>query len=146
MAQVRKATATWDGDLLSGKGTVSAATTGVFKNQGITWKARTEDAGGLTSPEELLASAHAACFSMAFCNVMAKNGITGQSVETTVTITADKTDAGWRALKSEIEVRGKGVGLDAAKFQSLAEQAKDGCPVSVAIKGNVQVSVTAKLL
>jgi len=145
MAQIRKATATWNGDLPTGSGTVTAATTGIFKSLPINWNARTENPGALTSPEELLATAHAACFSMAFCNVMAKAGITGQSVETTVTMTADKTDAGWRVLKSDIEVTGRGTGLDAAKFQELADQAKDGCPISVAIKGNVQLSVKATL-
>jgi osmotically inducible protein OsmC len=101
MAAVRQANATWSGDLGSGKGKVSAATSGVFKGLDVTWARRSEpDANGVTSPEELLAAAHAACFAMAFSNDLAKAGATPDSVNVTATVTSASlpsrlTSPGW---------------------------------------------------
>jgi osmotically inducible protein OsmC len=145
MAQVRKAEANWSGDLLSGGGAVSATTSGIFDNQAITWRARTEASEGKTSPEELLAAAHASCYSMAFSNELAKAGFPPDRVDATVVVTADKTDAGWTVLSSAITVRAKVPGIDEAVFQQKAMDAKDGCPISRAISGSVAITVEATL-
>ena len=145
MAQVRKAEANWSGDLLSGGGAVSASTSGIFDNQAITWRARTEASEGKTSPEELLAAAHASCYSMALSNELAKAGHAPERVDVSVVVTADKTDAGWTVLSSAITVRAKVPGVDDATFQEKATAAKGGCPISRAISDSVEISVDATL-
>jgi len=145
MAAIRRASATWQGDLLSGSGTVSAETSSVFSSLPVTWAARTEESGGKTSPEELVAAAHAACYAMAFSGNLARNETPARRLDVSATVTFDKTDAGWRVISSELTVRGDVPGIDAAKFGELAEAAKDGCPISNALKGNVQLSVNASL-
>jgi osmotically inducible protein OsmC len=143
--QVRQATATWSGDLTSGAGTVSAATSAVFSDLPTTWAARTERSDGKTSPEELLAAAHAACYSMAFSNGLAKSGHAPDRVDVTAEVTFEKRDAGWTVARSHLTVRGKVPGISDADFQAAAETARDGCPISRALKGNVELSVDATL-
>ncbi len=145
MATTRHATATWSGDLPSGNGTVTAATTGIFRDQPTTWAARTTEPEGVTSPEELLAAAHASCFSMACSNVLAKAGTPPTRLDVEVAVSADKKDAGWTVTKSEIRVRGIVPGATAESFAAAAAEAKDGCPISRALKGNVELSVEATL-
>jgi len=145
MAELRRATATWQGDLLTGSGTVSADTSNVFSELPITWAARTETSGGKTSPEELVAAAHAACYAMAFSSDLAKNETPPRRLDVSATVTFDKTDAGWRVISSALTVKGDVPGLDAAKFSEIAEAAKDGCPISNALKDNVALSVEASL-
>ena len=145
MPAIRRAEANWSGDLLSGKGTVSAATTGLFRDLPVSWASRTESPDGRTSPEELLAAAHAACYSMAFSNGLAKNGTPATRLDVTADVTFDKVGDGWKVTTSELRVRGDAPGIDAAKFRELAEAAKDGCPISGALKGNVDLSVDAEL-
>jgi osmotically inducible protein OsmC len=145
MATTRRATATWSGDLLSGRGSVTAATTGIFRDQATTWKARTEESDGVTSPEELLAAAHASCFSMACSNVLAKAGTPPDRLDVEVTVTADKREAGWTVVSAAIVVRGRVPGATQASFAAAAAEAKDGCPISRALKGNVEMTVEATL-
>ena len=145
MATTRRATATWSSDLLSGNGSVTAATTGIFRDQPTTWAARTAEPEGLTSPEELLAAAHASCFSMAFSNVLAKAGTPPTRVDVEVSITADKREAGFTVLSAAIVVRGTVAGATQESFAAAANEAKDGCPISRALKGNVEMSVEATL-
>lgn len=145
MATTRRAEVTWEGELLSGKGTVSAKSSGAFTSLPVTWASRTENADGRTSPEELVAAAHASCFSMALSAGLTRGGNPPQKLETAVVITFDKIEAGWRIIKSDIEVKGWVPGLDAAGFQKAAEGAKEGCPISNALKGNVAFSVKATL-
>lgn len=145
MAAIRRAEATWSGDLLSGRGTVSAATSGLFRDLPISWGSRTEAPDDRTSPEELLAAAHAACYSMAFSNGLAKNGTPATRLDVTSDVTFEKVGDGWKVSKSELRVRGAVPGIDEAKFRELAEAAKDGCPISGALKGNVALSVDAQL-
>jgi osmotically inducible protein OsmC len=145
MATTRRAAATWSGDLLSGRGTVTAATTGVFTDLPTTWAARTGEPEGVTSPEELLAAAHASCFSMACSNELAKAGTPPTRVTVTVAVTGDKLDTGWTVLSSAITVSGVVPGATEASFREAAEKAKDGCPISKALKGNVELSVEATL-
>ena len=145
MAVTRSAIATWRGNLFDGSGSVSSATSEQMTNLPISWNARTADAEGQTGPEELLAAAHASCFSMALSNTLAKAGFTAERLDVTATISADKLDAGWTVISSHLSVHGTVPGADAAAFQSAAETAKDGCPISRALKGNVELSVDATL-
>jgi lipoyl-dependent peroxiredoxin len=146
MAMTQSATATWQGDLTSGRGTVSSATSEFLRDVPTSWRARTEVSGeGLTSPEELLAAAHASCFSMAFSNELAKAGFVADRVEIRVDVTADKREAGWTVLSSKITARGWVPGVDEETFQEMAAKAKDGCPISRTLKGNVELSVDATL-
>ena len=145
MATTRRATATWSGDLLSGKGTVTAATTGIFRDVPTTWASRTEEPDGLTSPEELLAAAHASCYSMACSNILAKAGTPPSRLAVEVRVTADKREAGWTVTRSEIVVRATVPGATQESFAAAADQAKDGCPISRALKGNVALTVEATL-
>ena len=145
MATTRFAEAAWQGDLMSGTGSINYVSSGAFTRLPVTWASRTEAHNGRTSPEELIAAAHASCFSMAFSGALARNGTPATSLTTTAVVTFDKTDAGWRITNSELTVSGVVPGLDQAKFAELAEGSKDGCPVSQALKGNVELSVVATL-
>ena len=145
MATTRQATATWSGDLLSGKGTVTAATTGVFRDLPTTWASRTGEPAGVTSPEELLAAAHASCFSMACSNELARAGTPPTALSVQVDVSADKLEAGWTVTAAAITVRGTVPGATEASFREAATKAKDGCPISRALKGNVELSVEAVL-
>ena len=145
MAETRHATATWSGNLTEGTGMLQYVSSGAFARLPITWGSRTEAHEGRTSPEELLAAAHASCFSMAFSNQLAKNGTIAERLDVRVDVTADKRDAGWTVLSSAIKVTGVVPGIDAETFGKLAEAAKDGCPISRALQGNVDLSVEATL-
>ncbi len=145
MATTRRATATWSGDLLSGNGTVTAATTGVFRDLPTTWASRIGEPEGVTSPEELLAAAHASCFSMACSNELAKAGTPPSRLTVQVDISGDKLEAGWTVTAAAITVRGTVPGATRESFREAAEKAKDGCPISRALKGNVALSVEATL-
>lgn len=145
MATTRQATATWSGDLLSGSGAVTAATTGIFRDQKTTWAARTAEPEGVTSPEELLAAAHASCYSMALSNILAKAGTPATRVDVEVRVSGDKRDAGWTVISSDIVVRGTVPGATQESFAAAANEAKDGCPISRALKGNVEMTVDAHL-
>src|SRR5512141_38163 len=145
MAITRFAETTWQGDLTSGSGTIDYVSSGAFTRMPVTWASRTEDHNGRTSPEELIAAAHAACFSMAFSSRLAKNGTPAARLDVRAVITFDKGEAGWKIARSDISVRGNVPGIDAARFAELAEDAKQNCPVSQALKGNVELAVDAQL-
>jgi osmotically inducible protein OsmC len=145
MPVIRRANATWTGDLFSGSGVVGAATSGAFGSLPVTWASRTEEPDGRTSPEELIAAAHAACFSMAFSNGLAKAGTPAERLDVECAVTFDKTDAGWRIVSSVLTVRGRVPGISAADFATLAEAAKDGCPISNALNPGIALSVDATL-
>jgi osmotically inducible protein OsmC len=145
MATTRRATATWSGDLLSGNGTVTAATTGVFRDLPTTWASRIGEPAGVTSPEELLAAAHASCFSMACSNELAKAGTPPTALSVQVDVSGDKLEAGWTVTEAAITVRGTAPGATPESFRAAAEKAKDGCPISRALKGNVTLSLDAAL-
>jgi osmotically inducible protein OsmC len=145
MAITRSAQVTWNGDLLSGNGTIDYVSSGAFSRQPVTWASRTEEHNGRTSPEELVASAHASCYSMAFSAGLARNGTPPTRLDVKAVVTFDKTDAGWRITRSDLWVRGTVEGIDEATFVELANAAKDGCPISQALKGNVELAVDAAL-
>ena len=145
MAVVRTASSTWSGDLLTGSGMITYVSSGSFARLPVSWAARTEEHNGKTSPEELLAAAHAACFSMAFSSRLAKNGTVATRLDITCAITFDKRESGWAVAQSALTVTGVVPGIDQATFAALADDAKENCPISVALKGNVALSVTATL-
>ncbi len=145
MAAVRRAEVTWQGDLQAGSGVVSAASSGLFRQLPVSWAARTEEPGGKTSPEELLAAAHASCFAMALSAGLGRAGTPPQRLEVTAEVTFDRVDGGWRVTSSRLTVRGQVPGIDQERFRQAAEAAKDGCPISQALKNNVALSVEATL-
>jgi len=142
---VRRATASWSGDLTSGSGTVSAYTTGLFTDLPVSWASRTEEPEGRTSPEELLAAAHAACYAMAFSNTLAKAGTPPEHLHVAAEVAFEKDEAGWTVTHSDLQVIGRVPGCSVADFERMAGEAKDGCPISRALKGNVELSVDATL-
>ena len=145
MTEIRRADATWEGDLISGSGVVSASSSGAFSTLPVSWASRTEASNGKTSPEELVAAAHAACFSMAFSAGLARAGFPAERLDVTADVSFDKLEAGWTVTKSALTVRGVVPGIDQAAFVAAAEAARDGCPISRALKGNVELSVDATL-
>ena len=145
MAATRSAHAVWNGDLASGTGAVSATTSGAFDGLSVSWKARTEEPGGSTSPEELVAAAHASCFSMALSAGLGRSGTPPTKLEVDATVTFDQVDGGWNVVSSALKVVGSVPGLDEAGFKAAAETAKDGCPISGIMTGNVALSVDASL-
>ena len=145
MAATREARAVWNGDLMSGTGQVSATSSGKFSDLPVSWSARTEAPGGRSSPEELLAAAHASCFAMALSGGLARAGTPPNRLEVSSKVTFDKVGDSWTVVSSELEVKGDVPGADAAKFAQAAEAAKENCPVSRALKGNVRLSVKANL-
>jgi osmotically inducible protein OsmC len=146
MAAVRQATVTWNGDLPSGKGNVSAASSGAFKQLEVSWARRSEpDANGVTSPEELLAASHASCFAMALSAGLGRAGTPPEALNVSASVTFDRVGDGFKVVSSALEVRGRVPNVDDATFQKAAEAAKDGCPISQALKGNVDLSVNATL-
>jgi lipoyl-dependent peroxiredoxin len=142
MATDRKAEVTWQGDLMSGSGSVDSVTSGTFGGLDVSWTARTEEPNGKTSPEELIAAAHAACFSMAFSNVLAQAGHAPEQLNTSATVTFQPGEG---ITKSALEVVGRVPGMDASAFQQAAEQAKENCPVSKALAGVPEISLSARL-
>jgi lipoyl-dependent peroxiredoxin len=145
MAATRSATVTWNGTLAEGSGTVTAGTTGLFSDLPVSWASRTEDPEGRTSPEELLAAAHASCFSMALAGGLARAGTPPDHVHVSATVTFEKVGDAWTVSRSELDVVGVVPGLDEAGFDAAAQEAKDGCPISRALAGNVELSVSATL-
>jgi osmotically inducible protein OsmC len=141
----KRATATWSGNLTEGSGTVSADS-GIFSDVGLTWKARFDEGNPATSPEELIAAAHAACFSMALSNELSSAGFTPDKVETSSTIKfGPKEGGGVKIHSSAITVTATVPGISADQFATIAEGAKTGCPVSAALAGNVDITLEAKL-
>lgn len=131
----------WEGNLFDGSGTASLES-GAAQPMQVTWKARTEEHGGLTSPEELIAAAHSSCYSMAFSNALATNETPPTSLDVSATATFVPGEG---ITTMELTVIGNVEGITEEKFQELAEAAKDGCPVSQALAGNVEISLHATL-
>jgi osmotically inducible protein OsmC len=145
MEITRSAETTWTGSLLEGSGMINYVSSGAFSRLPVTWASRTEEHNGRTSPEELIAAAHASCFSMAFSSGLAKNNTPAERLDVRAVVTFEKGDAGWSIARSTLTVTGQVPGIDQAKFAELAEAAKDGCPVSRALAGNVDLVVEATL-
>jgi lipoyl-dependent peroxiredoxin len=142
MAAERRAEVTWNGDLLSGSGTIDRVGSGAFGPLGVSWAARTEEPGGKTSPEELIAAAHASCFSMAFASGLAKAGTPPERLTTSATVTFVP---GTGITKSALTVRAAVPGIDEAAFREAAEAAKVNCPVSQALAAVPEITLDAQL-
>ena len=138
----RKASAVWSGGLKDGKGTLSTAS-GVLKETQYSFSARFENGAG-TNPEELLAAAHAGCFTMALSGQLGKAGLTAQKLETTATVTLGKDGEGFSISKSHLDLVAHIAGADQAKFDEAVKNAETGCPVSKLFKA--EITVSAKLV
>ena len=142
----RRAEVTWEGDLLRGTGTITGVTSGAFGDLPVSWPARTEQHGGKTSPEELLAAAHAACYAMAFSNVLAGGGNPPERLEVSANVGFHpKAGGGFEVSFSQLTVRGRVPGMDQAAFAAAARQGEQGCPISNALRNNVEITVEATL-
>jgi osmotically inducible protein OsmC len=145
MAVERSAKAVWDGDLLNGSGVLNSDT-GVLRDLAVSWAARTEDPGGKTSPEELLAAAHATCYAMALSHVLGTAGNPPQRLRVTAKVGFGPKDGGGMEVKySNLSVAGRVAGLDQAGFEEAAKQGEAGCPISNALRGNIPITVEATL-
>ena len=143
MAAERRAAVTWNGDLMSGSGTIDEVGSGAFGPLDVSWPARAEEAsGGKTSPEELIAAAHASCFSMALAGALAKAGHAPDRLRTSATVTFVP---GTGITKSALTVSGSVPGLDADGFRAAAEAARQNCPVSQALAGVPEITLDARL-
>lgn len=145
MSTVRHATASWQGDLTSGSGTVTAYSSGLFADLPVSWASRTETPEGRTSPEELLAAAHAACYCMALSGKLATAGFPPDHLHVECEVSFEKLEGGWTVTSSALSVMGNVPGIPDADFERLAAEAKDGCPISRALAGNVELTVDATL-
>jgi osmotically inducible protein OsmC len=139
----RTATTVWEGDLAHGNGVLSLKS-GAAPDLPVTWASRTERSDGKTSPEELIAAAHASCFSMALSHGLAESGHAPERLDVSATVTLS-LDAGPKVSSSHLTVRGVVPGIDAETFAQAADDAKDNCPISGALKGNLELSVDAQL-
>ena len=142
MAAERNAQVTWQGDLMGGSGEIHEVPSGAFGPLQITWASRAEEPEGKTSPEELIAAAHAACFAMALSHGLAQAGTPPERLETSATLTFVP---GTGITKSALTVVGHVPNIEEADFKQAAEAAKDGCPVSGALHGNVELTLDARL-
>jgi len=140
------ATAVWNGDLTGGSGTVDFGT-GALPGTPLTWASRTESSDGKTSPEELVAAAHASCYAMAFSNVLATAGHQPDQLHVSATVAFGPKDGGggFEIKSSALTVRGKVSGLDQSAFEKLATEGEQGCPISNALRGNIDITVNATL-
>jgi osmotically inducible protein OsmC len=141
MAATSSATTVWQGDLANGSGTTNPSS-GAFPAVDVSWASRTERAAGKTSPEELLAAAHASCYCMALSNELAQAGNAPERLEATARV---EFEAGEGVRSSHIVVSGRVPGIDQAAFEQAARAAGEGCPISGALKGNVEISVEPRL-
>ena len=140
----RRADVVWRGDLFKGSGTFDLASSGAAQDLPVTWASRTERHDGKTSPEELITAAHASCYAMAFSNVLAQMGNEPEELNISAVCTFDVDQV--KVTKMVLDVRGRVPGLDAEGFQSAAEQGEEGCPISNALRGNVDIQLNASLV
>lgn len=140
---VRKADARWEGTLQDGKGTMRLGG-GAYEGP-YSFSSRFEEGTG-TNPEELIAAAHAGCFSMALSGALGRAGHNPERVETTANVHLNKTDEGFRVERIELEAEAEVPGIDEAKFSEIAEGAKKNCPISVLLGGSAEISLTARLV
>ena len=141
----RTANVLWEKDLLKGAGNVTTGS-GAFRQFPVTWASRTEDSGGKTSPEELLAAAHASCYAMALSATLGRKGSPPERLEVTAVCSFERVGDGWKVTTSELTVKGKVPGMNAQTFAEWADAAEKACPISNAIRNNVAIKLTASLV
>ena len=142
MATDRRAEVTWHGSLLEGGGTITSTTSGKIGEQPVSWPNRAEDSPSATSPEELIAAAHAACFSMALSHGLAQAGNAPDELNTSATVTFQP---GQGITKIALAVEGRVPGIDESQFQEAANTAKENCPVSKALASVPEITLDARL-
>jgi len=140
MATDRRAEVTWNGSLIEGSGRIDSTTSGVLVGQEVTWKARAEDGPSTTSPEDLIAAAHATCFAMALSHELAEAGTPAEELKTSATVTFQPGEG---ITRIALTVRGRGAGLDESSFLAAAESAKTNCPVSQALAAVPEIALDA---
>ncbi len=140
------ASAVWSGSLVDGSGELVSTGSGAFGKLPVTWAARTTMGGDMTTPEEMLAAAHATCYAMAFSHALANAGHAPDEIQVTATVGFDpKAGGGFEVSFSHLDVTGKVPGFDQAKFEEMARKGEEGCPISNALRGTVQIVLHAKL-
>jgi osmotically inducible protein OsmC len=142
MATDRRADVVWQGSLMDGSGRVDSVTSGVLGGLEVSWASRSAEPGGKTSPEELIAAAHATCFAMALSHGLAQDGHAPERLDTSATVTFQPGEG---ITKIALTVRGQVPGLDAEAFQAAAQTAKENCPVSQALKAVPEITLDAEL-
>lgn len=140
----RRATSTWEGNLAEGRGRFNVGS-GAMPEQAVTWASRTERSDGKTSPEELIAAAHASCFSMALSHGLAQKGTPPQRLEVEAVATLERVDGKPTITDMNLRVRGQVEGMDEEAFKAAAQDAGENCPVSRALKQSVKITVDASL-
>jgi osmotically inducible protein OsmC len=141
----RRADVVWERGLRDGHGEITSTGSGALRSLPVTWEARAGESGGKTSPEELIAAAHAACYCMALSNGLGQAGHEPQRLEATAVCTFEVGEGGARISRVALDVKGTVPGMDEAAFRQAAEGAKEGCPVSKALKGNVEITLKASM-
>jgi len=141
----RRAEAVWEGNLTKGSGRVKPASSGAFPEVPVTWASRVERPDGKTSPEELIAMAHASCYAMAFSHTLAEAGSPPERVHVTAACQLESVPGGIKIATINLDVRGRVPGIDQATFEELARKGEQGCPVSNSLRNNVQINVKATL-
>jgi len=139
-----RANAVWEGSVTDGGGRVAVASE-AFPEQSITLKRRTEGGSGTTSPEELIAAAHAACYSMALSAALSRNETPPERLEVSAEVSLDRVEGGLKITSIDLSVRGTVAGVDGDAFQELARTAEQNCPVSNALRGGVEIRLQAEL-
>ena len=142
MATDRTAEVTWNGDLMSGSGRIDSVTSGAFGSLDVDWRARSEDGQTKTSPEELIAAAHAACFSMALSHTLGQAGHPADELKSSATVTFQPGEG---IQKIALQVEGNVPGMSEDDFRQAAETAKENCPVSKALAGVPEITLDARL-
>ena len=144
MKAERNAEVVWEGTLTKGHGTLNGKS-GALNNLPLTWASRIERSDGRTSPEELIAAAHAGCYAMAFSATLERDGTPPESLDVTAACTIEDSSGAPRITRVNLNVRGRVPGLDQARFEEEARKAEQGCPVSNALRNNVEITVAAHL-
>lgn len=133
-----KARAVWEGNVREGSGNVTPGS-GAFPELPVTLAARTESQDGKTNPEELIAAAHAVCYAMAFSSALTKNGTPPDQLDVSATCSLERGDEGLKITQMDLAVQGSAPGLDSSRFEQIARDAEQACPVSNALRGNVEI-------
>ena len=140
----RRAQASWEGNLTKGSGRVKAGS-GAIAEVPVTWASRVERSDGKTSPEELVAMAHASCYAMAFSHTLSEAGHVPERVDVTANVQLESIPGGIKVATVNLEVTGKVPGVDQAQFEELARKGEQGCPISSALRGSVTINLKATL-
>jgi osmotically inducible protein OsmC len=142
----RRAEVVWEGNLTQGKGNITSTGSGAFSGGlPVTWASRVERSDGRTSPEELIAMAHASCYAMALSHTLNEAGTPAERLQVSSVVTVEQVPGGIKVGESRLEVRGKVAGIDQAKFEEMAKKGEQGCPISNALRNNVDIKLNATL-